>query len=249
MLSRIRVVRPALRLLVAWSLVLLYGCGGSYITPGGAVSIPVITDTEIAVALAEEPGAQFPAQLIVTRVQASGYSSYTNQGYGVGAFSVLTNRDIETDADFDRIAQLPGVAAVGTLSRVLLPSSLTSATDLRTAAAQLRGDIMLMYTLDTSFRIDTTRLGPLSAIGLGFLPNKNAVVSSTCAVAFIDVRTGYVYGVAEATATEEQRSNYWNTTNAIDSARLLSERAAFSDALGEAEQLWRDIYAQYSDSS
>jgi len=130
----------------------------------------------------------------------------------------------------------------------LLPANLISATDLRTAAAQLRGDIVLVYTLDTSFRTDTTRLGPLQAIGLGFLPNKNAVVSSTCAVAFIDVRTGFVYGVSEATAIEEERSNIWNTREAIESARLLAERAAFSVALDETERAWNAIYAQYADT-
>src|SRR5690606_35163791 len=160
---------------------------------------------------------------------------------------VVTTRDIEEEGDFERLATLPGVSAVGTLSRVLLPSAMGSTEELRAAAAQLRGDILVLYTLDTAFRTDTQRLGPLQAVALGFFPNKKARVSSTCAVALVDVRTGFVYGVAEATATEEQRSNVWNTSAAIDRGRLLAERGAFVDAFDQLERVWTDIYARYGE--
>ena len=222
----------------------MQGCA-TYTTPGGPISIPAITETSVADALAREPAASFPARVIIARVQAAGYRSHTNRGYGSGNYSVLTTRDMEQEADFQRIATLPGVGDVGTLSRVLLPSRLQSTEDLRAAAAQLRGDVVLMYTLDTAFETDTRRLGPLQVVGLGFFPNKSSIVSTTCAAAFIDVRTGFVYGVAETTATETQRSNVWNTRSAIDSARLLAEREAFESALDEIEELWGEVYVQY----
>ena len=221
----------------------LAGCA-TYTTPGGGVSIPAITEGDVGEALAREPAAQFPAHLIVARIQAPGYVSYSNRGYGGGGYTVVTTRDIETDEDFDRIRAMPGIASVGPLSRVLMPTQLNTTRDLRTAAAQLRGDVILMYTLDTSFRTDTQQLGPLQAVSLGFFPNKEAYVTATCAAAFIDVRTGYVYGVAEATATEEQRSNFWNTEAAIEDARAAAEREAFSASLTEVEKLWATIVAQ-----
>jgi hypothetical protein len=141
---------------------------------------------------------------------------------------------------------MPGVAAVGQLSRVLLPPELNTTRDLRTAAAQLRADVILLYTLDTSFRTDTLRIGPLQTMSLGFFPNKNAHVWTTCAAVFIDVRTGYVYGVAEATATEDQRSGFWNTQDAIDAARVTAEREAFTAALTEIEKTWDAIFAQHA---
>src|SRR5262245_11403103 len=164
---------------------LLAGCA-SYRTPGGGVSIPAITTPSVAEAMARKPAAVFPARIAVMRVQAAGYTSSTNRGYGYGAFSVVTTRDVETEADFARIAAMPQVTAVGPVSRILLPSSLNSAEDLRIAAAQLQADIVLLYTLDTSFRTDTTQIGPLQLVSLGFFPNKKAHVTTTCASAFID---------------------------------------------------------------
>lgn len=221
----------------------LAGCA-SYLTPGGAVSLPAITEGDIGEALARQPAASFPVQLIVARVQAPGYVSYSNRGYGHGNYSVLTVRDVETDADFLRISEMPGVASAGPLSRVLLPAELNTTRELRTAAAQLRADVILLYTLDTSFRTDTRRIGPLQAVSFGFFPNREAHVAATCAAVFIDVRTGYVYGVAEATATEEQRSNYWNTEEAIETARVAAEREAFAGALIEVEKVWSNIVAR-----
>lgn len=224
----------------------LGGCANHYVTPGEAASLPEITEGDIGEALAREPAAPFPARLIVARLQGPGYVSYSNRGYGQGGFTVVTARDIETDDDIRRIGAMPGVAAVGQLSRVLLPAQLNTTRDLRTAAAQLRADVILLYTLDTSFRTDTLRIGPLQTVSLGFFPNKNAHVSATCAAVFVDVRTGYIYGVAEATATEEQRSGFWNTQDAIEEARVTAERDAFTAALAEVEKTWDAIVAQHT---
>jgi hypothetical protein len=218
------------------------GCA-YYRTPGAGVSIPSVTDAGISEAMARVPAATFPARLAVVRVQAASYSSRTAQGYGSGRFSVVTTRDVETEADFARLAALPGVAAIGAVNRLLLPGSLESAKDLRIGAAQLKADIVMLYTIDTTFRTDTRQIGPLQLVSLGFFPNKKAKVQSTCAAAFIDTRTGFVYGVAEATAAEEQRSDVWNKQEAIEKARARAERAAFTKALGEVEKVWPSIVA------
>jgi hypothetical protein len=220
----------------------LSGCS-TYRTPGSGVSIPELTSPGIAEAMARKPASSWPARLIVVRVQGSGYQSYTNRGYGQGRFSVVTTRDVETEEDFKRLGAMPKVAAVGALNRLLLPGNLDSAVDLRNAAAQLQGDIVLMYTLDTSFRTETDQIGPLQLVSLGFFPNKKARVTSTCAVALIDTRTGFVYGVAESTSHEDQRSDLWNKEEAIEKARARAERGAFAQVLGEVEKLWAGISA------
>lgn len=94
--------------------------------------------------------------------------------------------------------------------------------------------------------MEGTPLGPLSAITLGFLPNKKAFVTSTTSGALIDVRTGFVYGVAEATKREEQRTTIWNSQNAIDKARMDSEKASFKSFIGEFEKLWKNTLAQFA---
>jgi len=220
----------------------LGGCA-TYKTPGGAVSIPEITAPDIAEAMAREPAATWPARLIVARVQGPGYVSYTSTGYGRGRFSVITTRDVETEADFARLGAMPKVAGVGVLGRLLLPENLQSANDLRTAAAQLKGDIVLMYTLDTVFRTESEQIGPLQLVSLGFFPNQKAKVTSTCSAALIDTRTGFVYGVAESTSQQDQRSDVWDKQEAIEKARVRAEREAFSSALGEVEKLWGQVAA------
>jgi len=221
----------------------------TYMTPGSGVSIPEITTPAVADAMSRKPAATFPARLVIVRVQASGYQSYTNNGYGRGTYTVLTTRDIETEADFTRLAAMPDVAEVGGMNRLLLPGHLNSADDLRQAAAALQADIVMMYTIDTAFRTETTQIGPMQLVSLGFFPNKKARVSSTCAVAFIDTRTGFIYGAAESTANEEQRSDLWNKEEAIEKARARAERGAFTSALGEVEKSWASIAARYGGKS
>jgi hypothetical protein len=235
------------KLVAVCSLVLLFclcGCA-HYTTPGGGVSIPAITDASVAESLARKPAAEFPAHIIVARVQANDYASLSAQGYGNGRYSVLTMRDIETDADFMQLMRLPGVAGVGALNRLLLPKNLKSAQELREAAAQLRGDIVLLYTVDTSFHTESQLVAPLQAVTLGIFASEKSRIVSTCAAAFIDVRTGFVYGVAEGSATATRRSSVWTTEAAIDAARLQTERDAFSGALKEIEKAWIAINKEF----
>jgi hypothetical protein len=228
-------------------ILLCSGCA-SYRTPGAGVSIPEITSPNIAEVMARKPAASWPARIIIVRVQGPGYESYSNRGTGTGRFSVVTTRDIEQEGDFQRIGKMPQVAAVGALSRLLLPGNLGSADDLRTGAAQLQGDIVLLYTIDTTFRTETTNIGPLQTLALGYFPTHKAKVTSTCSAALLDTRTGFVYGVAESTAGEDQRGNVWNEEKAIEMARFKAERAAFTGALGEVEKLWGGIVAAQSAS-
>jgi hypothetical protein len=229
-----------------WIAMLASGCA-SYTTPGSGVSIPAITSPKVAQTMSAKPAAAFPARIAVVRVQGSGYQSYTNRsGYGRGAFSVITTRDIETDADFARLTAMPGVAGLAAMSRLLLPVNIESIDDLRVAAGALQTDMIMLYTVDTAFHTDTKQIGPLQLVTLGFFPNKKARVSSTVAVAFLDTRTGFIYGVTESTATEEQRSDYWNKEEAIERARIRAEREAFTASIGEIEKLWVSINAQHA---
>ena len=70
-------------------------------------------------------------------------------------------------------------------------------------------------------------------------------MTATTACALIDVRSGFVYGVAEATAVEQQQHSRWSTQQAIDSARRAAERASFVEAVDEFAELWRDVVAEH----
>jgi len=129
---------------------------------------------------------------------------------------------------------------------VLLPKNLQSTKDIRLAAASLKTDVVMLYSIDTKFHIEGQPLGPLSLISLGFIPNQNAHVTSTTAGALIDVRTGYIYGVAEATDRQEQLGTIWSTLGGIDGVRLETEAGSFQKFMQEAEKLFANTSSQYT---
>lgn len=238
------------KLVLVVCMALLCGCS-TYTTPGAGVSLGAISenDGDIAAAFQREPAMTFPAQLAVARVAAPGYRSGSNDSVGTGAFGIVTTRDIETDESFARLGRMPQVGAVAPVSRLLVPARLGDIRDLRTAAAQLKADALLVYTIDTRFRTESADVGPLQTIALGFLPTRKAVVNATCAFMIVDVRTGFVYGTGETTATEDQRSNLWGSEQAIEAARLRAERRAFEEGLAEVEALWASILREHGTRS
>jgi hypothetical protein len=127
-----------------------------------------------------------------------------------------------------------------------LSPDLRSTQELRQAAAQLRGDIMLLYTIDTQFRTQSQLSTPLKVVTLGVFASEKVRITTTCAAVLIDVRTGFVYGIAEGTATDTRSSSAWGTREVIDKARLKTERDAFSAALKEVAKTWSAINSEYS---
>lgn len=218
------------------------GCS-TYQTPGSGVSIGNISkeDKDIESLMKSEPAASFPARLAIARIQASGYYSRSAQCFGEGSYCVVTTRDIETEQDIERIRHLPMVADVAFINRLLLPAKLETIKDLRLAAAGLKADILLIYSIDTRFAVESTEIGPLGLISLGFVPNKNAQVTTTASAAFFDVRSGFVYGLAEATAREQQRATFWSSQDAIENSRLKTETRSFQNLLSEIEKFWVGI--------
>lgn len=230
--------------LLLFSVAALSGCA-TYTTPGAGASLAGINNYAIETAFSREPAAQFPASVVSVRVQGPGYYSNSNRSYGRGNFSVVTTRDIETDEDFASLAASTGVARLAPMTRILLPEDLSSTTALRTGAAQLKADLLLMYTIDTSFGTEVGRIGPLQTVALGFFPNRKSFVDATTSVMLLDVRSGYVYGTVEATETETQRSSFWGTDAAIDRARRVAERASFEKALEQTKGLFDSVYQEY----
>jgi hypothetical protein len=231
-------------------LMLAAGCA-TYTTPGAGVNIEHLSkaDPDIADLLKVEPATSFPARVAVARVQASGYYSRSNSCWGSGRYCVVTTRDVEPEEAYERLSRLPQVAGLGLMNRMLLPAKLTSAKDLRQGAATLRADLLLVYSLDTAFSVENTDIGPLALITLGFLPNKKARVTSTASAAIFDVRTGFVYGVAESTAIEEQRATFWSSSDAVDNARKKAESDAFQKLVDEIAKGWESILRTHGPAS
>ena len=128
---------------------LVSGCA-TYQTPGAGVNVGNLSkaDGDIAEVMKREPASPFPARIAMARVQSTGYYSHNNnQCYGKGAFCILTTRDIETEQDFERLGRLPMISGIAAMSRILLPEQLDSIKDLRLAAANLKTDMLLVYSV------------------------------------------------------------------------------------------------------
>ena len=154
------------------------GCSVSYRTPGGGMDFAILAEADVEEIFSRQPMAKYPARVAVVRVQAPHYRSKTTRGYGTGRFSVVTVRDIETEAQFERIESLPGVAGLAPLSRLLLGAHLESDRPLRRAAASLHADMLLIYTLDTNFFVSDA-LKPVTVLTLGLSPNQQVRVTTT----------------------------------------------------------------------
>jgi hypothetical protein len=224
------------------------GCAAHYVTPGGGVSLAGISDNDIEKAYARKPASAFPANLAVIRIQDQGYVSRTYHGQSLGRYTVVTTRDIESVEAIEILQHLPLIAGIAPIGRLLLSPSASNIKDLRLSAAQLQADLLLVYSVDTSFVVDGTPLGPLSVISLGLIPNKKAHVTATVAGIVIDVRTGFVYGTTEASTTEHQRATVWSTQDATDAARIKAEAGAFDAFVVEFQGFWTDMVNVYAAS-
>lgn len=245
-----------MRLILALAMmVAVTGCGAKYVTPGGPADFRALgitpevaaerTDSDLRALMDCKPAASFPAAIAVARVQGPGYRSSTSDGYGLGRFTLVTTRDAEAQADIERLGALQNTRGVAPVNRLIAPASIGSQKDLRAIAAQIHADILLLYTLDTGFTQRDTTIPALGVISFGLFPNELSRVRCTASGAFVDTRTGYIYGLAEASALESSLSNAWGTSEAADRARLRAESGAFAKLVQELEKTWAGIVASY----
>lgn len=190
------------------------------------------------------PVGAFPAGIAAVRVQAPQYQNYYTgrEGgvYGKGRYSVITAKEVEEDADIQRIARLPQVGGLITISTLLLPEMLQSDRELREAAARLKADMLLLYTFDTSFHNNDASVA-LNVITLGLSPTRRVFVRVAASALLIDTRTGFIYAALEANEKRQVTTNAWETRETADRARRDAEKAAFKSLVGEFEKNWRQI--------
>jgi hypothetical protein len=199
------------------------------------------TDAGVMQALRKKPLATLPTAIAVVRVQAPGYHSETAEGWGNGAYSIVTQRDIEKqDEKLAELQKLPMVLGLAPINRLLLSPNLQSDVELRQAAAALHADMLLIYTLDTTFNVQDVA-APLSVITLGLSPNQVAHVICTASAVLMDTRNGYVYGIAEATAQDNQLASAWTNEAAVDQTRKRVEAKAFAQLVGDLQGTWTGV--------
>jgi hypothetical protein len=153
--------------------------------------------------------------------------------------------DPSIDRQFDRLSKLPMMGGVAPVNKMLVTGPCNSEQDLRQIAARLQADMLLVYTFDTQFYVHDYAT-PVTVISLGLSPNKQAKVTTTASALLIDTRSGYIYGLAEATAESTQLTNAWSSEDAVDDSRLRTERASFEKLVGSVEKTWTGVVSRYA---
>jgi len=217
---------------------LLGGCFGGYHTPGAAFRLEggPPAGTVVGGALLE-----VPAHLALARVQGAGYRSYSAQARGQGPYSVLV-----PPADAETLAALgrwPGVSEVTAIESAVLPASLESLDDLRFAAAKLGADVLLLYSIATTFEVDGKAVPAAAVLKPGKAPDA-ARLYAEASGQFIDVRSGLVNATVSGSAALEDLATSWSSAEALDARRLEAERAALQKLLEDAQQRWTALAAR-----
>jgi hypothetical protein len=230
-------------LIAVASIALLGGCA-TYIPPSGRADLAALSSPSMQESFSAKPAAGFPAGIAAVRVQAPRYRNYYTEReggvYGQGRYSVITVKEVEEDADIQRIAGLPQVGGLITISTLLLPERLESDRELREAAARLKADMVLLYTFDTSFH-DNDASVALNVITLGLSPTRRVFVRVAASALLIDTRTGFIYAALEANEKRQVTTNAWESRETADRARRDAEKAAFKALVSEFEKNWSQI--------
>jgi hypothetical protein len=227
------------------------GCA-HYSVPGRAADMSAFgarqlegSDPSIVASQAKQPLARFPTAVAAVRVQAPGYRSESAVAWGQGRYCIVSTRDVEKDSQIERLAKMPLVTGVVPINRLLLPEQLNSDLELRQAAAALHADVLLVYTLDTTFQVED-KLAPLTTLTLGLSPTENASAVCTASAVLLDTHNGFVYGVAEATDKSSQIASAWTSGAAVDDTRRRTEAGAFEKLVGELEKSWGGVVRTYA---
>lgn len=235
-----------MRTFVVASAVSLLFCAGcaSYVTPGGPVKLGEISHVDDDMAT-RQPSPKFPATIGVVRVQAPRYASASTGSYGKGSFSIVTAQELIGEPQLKTIGGWASVGSVQTLDTSLLPPKFESLDDLRLAAAKLQIDVLMVTTVDTAFQAGGKTFGPASDFKVG-KSQTDAAIRSTASAVFIDVRTGFSYGQAQAGAQTTDLAAAGASEKSLDKLRLDTERQAFDAFLAEAQTTWAGIERRYN---
>jgi hypothetical protein len=237
-------------LLLAVLIISTFSCATKYVTPGSPVKISELADADISKILSNKPASEFPVNIAIARIQSTDYTNYRYQKRYTenpqDKFSMILTRDAEEDAAFERLSKMEGVKQASPFNRLLLPYNYSSVKDLRLAAAKMKANMLMVYTFDTQFSIDTKNYGPQNIIALGYLKNKEVKVVTTASVALFDVQTEYLYGLGEASVTQLKRANAYKKVDEVDNLRLETEKKAFNELIVEVEKMWKGVMEEYA---
>ena len=227
-----------LRTCIAFAALLCVGCSG-YVVPGGPAPLQQLVQGNDEISI--RPAPPIPARIAVVRIQAPEYESATAEGAGEGEFSVVSPQEWPDATQLQAMVQWPAVSEVLTLDLAQLSASAQSLNELRLAAAKLRADVLMIYTLDTSVQLAGQRYRAAEKLGPVDEPEPDDGVISTASAVLTEVRTGYSYGAVDANAKLSGLERTEWTPRNLDQKRLLAEQQAFTALLDKSAALWKQV--------
>lgn len=223
-------------------MVFLSGCYSSYVTPAGAnmgIFRGAFTESgSVRPNGTPRPAASFPVTLAVARIQGAGYYQ-ADLGYCVVNAPLSGTQGVRNG-----FGQLPGIARVVPVNKLLMAGYQKSPDALRQAAASLKAQMLYLYTLD-SVQDEADWSSAVSLYTLGLAPTVKVEVTTTAMGMLIDTQTGYVYGVLEASAVKEQAAAYMTRQNAWDQCRNVTEALALEDMNRQFPVMWNEVLSRY----
>jgi len=211
-------------------------CESSHITSREPANLAKFTDSGVAKAWAARPAVRFPATIAAVRIQNC--STYQNNS----GFSVLPVIDDISNEESREIArQLSGVQTIAPLSSLLFTDNKASDLAIRSAAAKLHANVVLVYTLNTSTNTSDF-IEPLTVLTLGLLPNRTYRVNAVVSAILMDTQTGFVYGTLEEKDSRTGLTMAWGSEDATTGAMRKAEKSAIKKLLKEFPAFWNNIY-------
>ena len=197
--------------------VVMTGCGNKHIVrptfTGGPLALDEakvreLTDKDIQAILDKRPLAKFPVTLAVACVDRS----YSHGYYGYWWWNADERARIKEEEKQGWLEATKGIKAISDtcfVSDLLLPEITKhdghwqyaghSMKGLRAAAARLHADLLLVYSAPSDYGNETNpaSLLYLTIVGCWVSPGNDISSYTLARAALVDVRTGYVYAVAE----------------------------------------------------
>lgn len=180
------------------------------------------------------PTISFPATLAFAPI--ADIPSYSN-GVAVGG------REEEQGLDFREFEALPHTDSV-----TLLNSMLINAENFETyyeAAASLEADVVAFYQVRSGLVYHGTTIPLLGILTLGLFPNEYREGFATASLVFVDARTGFVYGAAEASDTSWRLANGWTFTRDDESVAFRARRNALRKLFDEIPEAWNAVVQKH----
>lgn len=218
------------------------GCA-SYPAPGGPARLDALSPNNPSES--EQAASRFPARIAIARVQSADYQSFSARGHGKGAFTVVDAQELLSAEQIQHFSAWPSASEPVVIAVPEPSERFESIKALRMAAAIRQADVLLSYTVDTAFEINGRKFSPASKIPLDLGAKADAAIAVAASAVFIDVRSGFVYGLVEASAQAADLAAAWASPAAIDQKRLSIERQAIAQLLLKAEATWADIASRY----